>query len=621
MNQNEFHPMKRGILLAVGCVLTMLVAGDLSAFAMGDARLSPRMPMAKVPVAEQIATAGARVTREVSDIRLMVKFHDRISARVETPSHLHSLAGNDLTVAEMIASRHEATFLHGLALDEQRLQSLRVRAEARSGQSQPDLAGMIEVVMPPSLTLDQRVAVADEFQALEEVEFASLMSPLVATGDAAPSTPWMGFLQTYKHPDPGIDIDYAWIQGLRGAGVRVSDVEFAWNGAHEDLVGKDLHQEPGQTPTQKSMNNGGIDHGTAVMGELVALDNEYGCTGMVPEVAIYTYPGWTVEEGHREEDAAATALADSAAGDIVLTELSTGLNAPLETEAPFFLMMSMAVDAGVVVVEPAGNGNWNLDAALFSTYKSWGDSGAIIVGGGHSDSIHAKNSTSTYGSRVNVQGWAESVFSLGYGNFAEYGDDPNQRYTQSFSGTSSASPFIVAACAVLQQRAKESLLAPLDPLVLRQLLIDTGLPQGGTGGHIGPFPDIKAALSQFPTPWTVVPAALPGALGAPAITGKGELKPGMPFELDLAVAAPGANAWLVMGLSAAMVPFKHGLLVPFPDTIFGPLPVSPKGGIVLTGAWPDGIPAQTVMVAQWWIDDGSPHASLSATDGIVGLVP
>ena len=144
----------------------------------------------------------------------------------------------------------------------------------------------------------------------------------------------------------------------------------------------------------------------------------------------------------------------------------------------------------------AGNGNQDLDSADYATYMSWGDSGAIIVGAGSNTTSHDKLSFSTYGSRVNVQGWGTSVFTLGYGNFAQYGGDWDQSYTSTFSGTSSASPFIASAAVILQQAALDRTGTILTPLQLRDHLIQTGKPQG-SGGNIGPFPDLEVAIDAL----------------------------------------------------------------------------------------------------------------------------
>jgi hypothetical protein len=85
------------------------------------------------------------------------------------------------------------------------------------------------------------------------------------------------------------------------------------------------------------------------------------------------------------------------------------------------------------------------------------------------------------------------VFSAGYGTYAELGGDPRQRYRQDFSGTSSATALVAAAAALVQSHAEQTLGCRLGPLAMRQLLVDTGLAQG-SGGHIGPLPDLRAAL-------------------------------------------------------------------------------------------------------------------------------
>jgi hypothetical protein len=611
--------MIRFDILVLRAALLLVLPSLATAQAPSGEELAPRHAFTKTPVSTHTSAMAAKEAGRGDTTRILVKFHDSVKARAEAGGLL-SAVGADVSTAQALAADFGATFLPGFDIGQARLEALQARAQVRSQRVQPDLSGLLELLVDEAVSTTDRIAMAEAFQSLEVVEFATVMSPPLLPEDIAPLTLWMVFLQTYRHSDPGIDVDFAWEQDLRGEGVRVSDVEFAWNADHEDLVGKPIHSEPGQTPTPMAIADG-LDHGTAVLGELVSIDNAYGCSGMVPEVSVYTYPVLTIEAGFRGEDAIAAAVSDTAEGDIVLLELQTSALAPVETDLPVFLIVQVATDAGVVVVAAAGNGNKNLDGNAFAAYKSWGDSGAILVGGGTSTVLHAKKSTSNFGSRVNVQGWAENVFSLGYGNFAEYASDPNQRYTQIFNGTSSASPFVVAAAAILQQRAKESLLAPLDPLVLRQHLIDTGIPQGGTGGHIGPFPDVKAALQQLPTPWTVVAASLAGPAGTPVIGAKGLLEAETPLLLTLAEAPAGGLAWLVAGTSLAMAPFKKGTLVPTPDTLLGPFLIGADGALTLAGTWPAGIPPLTTLVAQWWTDDGTPHLNLAASDGVVGTTP
>jgi hypothetical protein len=235
-----------------------------------------------------------------------------------------------------------------------------------------------------------------------------------------------------------------------------------------------------------------------------AQPNAYGVRGMAADATIATYPEWTLEAGGgRRVDAIAHAIADSDPGDVVLLEMQVGYLAgnrlgPAELDPNVWNVVRAGGDAGVIVVAAAGNGNEDLDGPDYAFYRNRGDSKAIIVGAGTPNTAHDRILTywgSTYGSRVNVQGWGESVVTLCCGGLAMPGNDQNQAYTATFNGTSSASPFVASAAAIIQQAARARTGQPLMPNQLRQLLIDTGIPQGqATPGHIGPFPNLRAAL-------------------------------------------------------------------------------------------------------------------------------
>ena len=106
---------------------------------------------------------------------------------------------------------------------------------------------------------------------------------------------------------------------------------------------------------------------------------------------------------------------------------------------------------------------------------------------------------SSYGSRVDVQGWGEQVMTTGYGNFYTNPDDPDNPdfwYLADFGGTSSASPIVAGAAANLQGIALNRLGSPIPPVEMRTLLVDTGSPQlGNTSEHIGPRPNLRRAIT------------------------------------------------------------------------------------------------------------------------------
>lgn len=427
--------------------------------------------------------------------RLTMKLGDALRARVDSATALpKSLNGSDLGEILRLARAHDAHFEQLLQLPPEKIRFLEQRAAAHSGVAQPDLAGMMVVHAPP--TELQALATALNASPLTEWVYFQGLRPPPPCADIYPSTPqYFPAYQGYWEADPGLAMHAAWGQhrAARGGGIRIADCEYWYIDAHEDLC--DIVNEPGHTPDPAIFTYGWDNHGGATLGEMVSLDNEYGCTGLVPEAQALFFSEWTLEGGYRRSTAIANAIASVDKGDIVLLEMQAsgvGGYVPAEYDPAVWTITKNGTDAGVIVVGAAGNGNENLDSASYQNYMDRGDSGAILVGAGSSNRAHNKLSFSTYGSRVNLQGWGENVFTLGYGSFAMHGGDGNQSYEGWFSGTSSASPFVAACCVSAQGLAEHYLGRRLLPHELRTLLIDTGIPQG-SGGHIGPLPNMTAA--------------------------------------------------------------------------------------------------------------------------------
>jgi len=387
------------------------------------------------------------------------------------------------------------------------------------------------------LDYDVLLDLADEIRQLPGVEFAFL-EPLAVPPPADITPPSSDFtsLQGYRSPGTnGVGATYAASIGLTGAGVRISDCEYGWNLAHEDLVDQGVIPEPGQTSPSWVVSNGWDSHGTAVLGELGATDNSYGVTGIAPGATLAVYPEWSNESGSRRSQSIAEAIADSVAGDVVVLEMqTTGANGgygPAEYNLVVWNVVKAGTDAGVIVVAAAGNGDEDLDSSGYATYAARGDSGAIIVGAGQSGS-RTKMGFSTYGSRVDVHGWGTSVTTTGYGNLATFGGDKNQRYTSSFSGTSSATPIVAGAVALLQEYAQTTHGVTLTPHQMRQILIDTGTPQSDpSNGEIGPLPHIEDAIAEIDAQFGTACPWSPGDWNycrdcGPCEDGEGDCEPG-----------------------------------------------------------------------------------------------
>lgn len=488
----------------------LALAMQLAALAAGSAQhseLADRKPLPKL-------AAPPGLLDTTYEQRLIVKFHDRARVRLGIDGQPMSPVGQGTNrdIADLAtelddllgqgpgdARRWAMRPLIGLA--EAKLGRLERDAAARSGRAQPDLAGMFVMSVEPG-SLERVAALLHASPLVEFVHFQALgVPPPSAPGgcaDVAPATGDYTSLQGYFDGPAGLGMPYAWgLPGGRGEGVRIADCEYGFREQHEDLC--HIIAEPGIEVHPNVVAYGWHEHGTAVLGQLVGGDNGYGITGLVPDAQALFFFEWSID-GRRRVEAITNAVASLEPGDVVLLEMQTvGLGggfAPAEVDPAVWTITRVATDLGICVVAAAGNGNQNLDSSAYAGYRSRGDSGAIIVGAGSADERRDKLTFSTYGSRVDLQAWGEDVFTAGYGSYAAMGGDPDQSYTHRFSGTSSASPMIAAAVASVQGVHRARWGRPMAPQEVRDLLRDTGRPQGN-GGHIGPMPDMVAAMDAL----------------------------------------------------------------------------------------------------------------------------
>ncbi len=392
-------------------------------------------------------------------------------------------------------------------------------------------------VTAPDEQLDE---LAERLRGLDEI-VAAYVKPAAETAafqDAVPSdieppavTPDYTARQIYLNAAPaGIDAKYAWqFQGGRGSGVQIIDCEWGWRFTHEDLQSNQGGVIYGTASTDDN-------HGTAVLGEFSGDANAFGVVGICSEAkaSAASFAGANT----------ATVITEAAnklsAGDILLLEIhrqgpdgnGTGQDGYIAVEwwPDDLLAIQYAINRGIIVVEAAGNGARNLDAAVFETPSTgfpadWRNpfnltnpsSGAIVVGAGAPPpGTHGRDhgpdrsrlDFSNYGRRVDTQGWGREVTSTGYGDL-QGGSNRDLWYTDTFSGTSSASPIVVGALGCVQGILRSRSLTLLTPARALQLLRSTGSPQQDAPGRprtqrIGNRPNLRelipAALGHTPTP-------------------------------------------------------------------------------------------------------------------------
>jgi subtilisin family serine protease len=242
--------------------------------------------------------------------------------------------------------------------------------------------------------------------------------------------------------------------------------------------------------------------------------NNFGVMGIAPDSKFSAAS--IFGSGNSAAKAIKTAADKLNKGDIILIELQRNF-IPIEYWSADFDAVKYATAKGIIVIAAAGNGNNNLDDAIYQEKfnRNNRDSGAILVGAGAPPSgkygpDRSRLSFSNYGSIVDAQGWGREVTSTG-GSYdsqgrgipgdLQGGTDKNKWYTKSFSGTSSASPIVVGAVACLQSVQKTRGGTPLTYTQIRDKLRNTGSPQTNATGRpksqrIGNRPNLRQLISS-----------------------------------------------------------------------------------------------------------------------------
>ncbi len=459
-----------------------------------------------------------------------------------------SASATDVSPMAKILDQYDAAMEPLFGLSEERIRSRAGPAEAAAAEAQElstfysvqaadsSLEGLAESLLeltdsveaayikPPAGEPVAPPDVAEADEAINDME-PLLDQPPVNTPDFVPS-------QIYLNAAPeGIDARHAWtIAGGRGAGVKIIDCEWGWNFSHEDLGVKKI----GVVYGGNSSNN---NHGTAVLGEYSGDINSFGITGICSDAMAGASSFVSSPSSARTIREAADRLS---AGDIILLEIHRGgPNYPggdtqfgfiaIEWWPDDFAAIRYAINKGIIVVEAAGNGSQNLDAAVYNTRPngfpaSWRNpynpsnpsSGAVVVGAGAPPpGTHGRNhgpdrsrlGFSNYGARVDCQGWGREVTSTGYGNLQGGGSiHRNEWYTDTFSGTSSASPIVVGALGCAQGILKAQGSPLLNASAAINLLRTTGSPQQDAPGRpatqrIGNRPNLRQMIPAVSKIW------------------------------------------------------------------------------------------------------------------------
>lgn len=305
--------------------------------------------------------------------------------------------------------------------------------------------------------------------------------------------------QGYLDAAPGgIDARWVW-SGVDGSGIGFVDMERGWTLNHEDLAGAGITLISG-------VNQDFHGHGTAVLGEVLGVDNTVGGVGIAPGANGHVVSQWRTASSYSTAEAILSAVAAMTAGDVLLLEAQTTYPTasgyvPVEVEQLVFDAIQFATSQGIIVVEAGANGSVDLDAFQTLSGKKifnrgspdFRDSGAIMVGAASSAAPHTRLSFSNYGSRIDCYGWGQNIDTCGDG----WTGNATNTYTPSFGGTSGASPIVAGAALLLQSWSAGAGRGRYTPSELRGLLSSTALNTASANpgnDRIGVMPNLRAII-------------------------------------------------------------------------------------------------------------------------------
>jgi hypothetical protein len=351
-------------------------------------------------------------------------------------------------------------------------------------------------------------AVVAELTALPMVVFAGQRPDVVVAASVSYGTnPETGQTDQIQPSPRGIDAIYVWnVAGGAGDNARIVDLEKAWRLDHDELTSARINKLSVFSPSVVPRD---VDHGTAVGGILVGSDNGVGTIGIVSKAELDLVTDIRASGASNPAAAINLVAAKFGPGDVLLIEIGQVIRpgaqtgeAPLEFDPRVRTAIRLATDRGITVIEPAGNGTFDLDGLGFFAPLSprsplFVNSGAVVVGAAvrtAADNTWTRTTFSTFGDRVDCFAAGESAISSTTTGVRAPSSVGTNTY-QFFDGTSAASAQIAGAAASLQAMtvaASGSFLLPSDVRRLFRSASLGTLPNNPLGARIGSMPDLRA---------------------------------------------------------------------------------------------------------------------------------
>lgn len=435
------------------------------------------------------------------------KFQFRVVVKTHDPARLITML-NEQGRNNLISPQEVAKLF--TSINEKKITAL-VKEAARSDPSYqpPNFLDYYSIDCNSEEKAERIVSALKEKDAVKEVsvEVYSTTPPSVVPC----SNPFNSYQQYLNAAPVGIDARYAWkFPGGDGSGkIKFVDIEQGWVMDHEDV-------KINQLPCTGLNHYQYEDHGLAVLGVIMMLNNEVGGIGITPNTHGYVVSQWRPNGTFNTADAIMAAIDHLNFGDILLLEaqnfdaLATKKIWPVEVLEVNFQLIRLATALGIVVIEAAGNGMYLTGSDLDNftdnngnnifdrSDRSFKDSGAILVAAASSVVPHRRINYSNYGSRIDCYAWGENVVTAG--NYPGPSGLSKNSYTHKFCGTSSAAAIIAGAAISIQNVIEKEKGLRMSPAQMREILSNKKYGTKSKNGHqedkIGVMPDLKKIIDE-----------------------------------------------------------------------------------------------------------------------------
>ncbi len=322
--------------------------------------------------------------------------------------------------------------------------------------------------------------------------------PIAAIPSQSSDTIPLGLDQTYAFINSGFSgggidvagmITYSAQLGMppsvvRGKNITVGVIDNSAIIDHEDLVGQ-VTVEVGQTifvPILGQSQTIDPEHGTAILGILVAADNGFGITGLLPEAKAIFFPAVTANVGGRLASAIISAGQKLTDADVLCIPLAYTAGYTLANDTFYSQLLNVVGESGIATIIPAGNGGFKVTTpssnSVIVVGAAWPGRQVPFATGtltsANANGINLVSSSNLFPGDtycrwrqsnwsdhvgpggIDVSGWGTGICTLGRGTlFNNLPATRTKNYQQLFGGTSGACAMIAGLVGAMNSFSEE----------------------------------------------------------------------------------------------------------------------------------------------------------------------